>query len=169
MADIANPINPDGDVLDYEAEEPDEEHHEVVPSSEDPVITEPIEDDLPESEEQEKQDADEGEESLEEGEVSDEDEESRKERLKPQPVCRFYSKGQCTWGSSCRFVHPGVLDKGNYNMFAPPRPILPTEQEPIEKVIEEEKLKSPEEAPPARLVLNIVLLAAHKTIFSNTF
>lgn len=64
-------------------------------------------------------------ESLEEGEVSDEDEESRKERLKPQPVCRFYSKGQCTWGASCRFVHPGVLDKGNYNMFAPPRPILP--------------------------------------------
>ena len=57
--------------------------------------------------------------------VSDEDEESRKERLKPQPVCRFYSKGQCTWGASCRFVHPGVLDKGNYNMFAPPRPILP--------------------------------------------
>ena len=45
-----------------------------------------------------------------------------------------YSKGQCTWGASCRFVHPGVLDKGNYNMFAPPRPILPTEQEPIEKV-----------------------------------
>ena len=33
--------------------------------------------------------------------------------------------GQCTWGSSCRFVHPGVLDKGNYSMFAPPRPILP--------------------------------------------
>ena len=45
-----------------------------------------------------------------------------------------FSKGQCTWGASCRFVHPGVLDKGNYNMFAPPRPILPTEQEPIEKV-----------------------------------
>ena len=47
----------------------------------------------------------------------------------------LFSKGQCTWGASCRFVHPGVLDKGNYNMFAPPRPILPTEQEPIEKVI----------------------------------
>merc|ERR1719483_1356475 len=85
-------------------------------------------------------------ESLEEGEVSDEDEETRKERLKPQPICRFYSKGQCAWGASCRFVHPGVLDKGNYNMFAPPRPILPTEQEPIEKAIEAaaENLKSPE-------------------------
>ena len=73
----------------------------------------------------EKSEKEEDAESLEEGEVSDEDEESRKERLKPQPVCRFYSKGQCTWGASCRFVHPGVLDKGNYNMFAPPRPILP--------------------------------------------
>ena len=51
-------------------------------------------------------------EDLEEGEVSDEDEEARKERLKPQPVCRFYSKGACTWGSSCRFIHPGVLDTG---------------------------------------------------------
>ena len=54
------------------------------------------------------------EEELEEGEVSDEDEEARKERLKPQPVCRFYSKGACTWGSSCRFIHPGVLDTGRY-------------------------------------------------------
>ena len=77
-------------------------------------------------------------EELEEGEVSDEDEESRKERLKPQPVCRFYSKGQCTWGASCRFVHPGVLDKGNYNMFAPPRPILPNEDS-IDKLVEEDQ------------------------------
>ena len=51
-------------------------------------------------------------EELEEGEVSDEDEEARKERLKPQPVCRFYSKGACTWGASCRFIHPGVMDTG---------------------------------------------------------
>lgn len=152
MADIANPINPEGDVLDYEAEEPDEEHHEPVQQTNESMVAdaEPIEDD--ENVGDQKPDADddddEGAESLEEGEVSDEDEESRKERLKPQPVCRFYSKGQCTWGSSCRFVHPGVLDKGNYNMFAPPRPILPAEQEPIEKVIEEEKLKSPEEPTP---------------------
>ena len=53
-----------------------------------------------------------------------------------------YSKGQCTWGASCRFVHPGVLDKGNYNMFAPPRPILPTDQEPIEKVNDLKKIIS---------------------------
>ena len=51
-------------------------------------------------------------EELEEGEVSDEDEETRKERLKPPPVCRFYNKGACTWGASCRFIHPGVMDTG---------------------------------------------------------
>lgn len=54
--------------------------------------------------------------SLEEGEVSDEGE-RRPEETEPRPVCRFYSRGQCTWGMSCRFLHPGVTDKGNYTMF----------------------------------------------------
>ena len=127
----------DGDVLlDYEAEEPDEDqqlekvHQEQQDEDNDQEITE----EKPE----EQEDEEEEEEELEEGEVSDEDEESRKERLKPQPVCRFYSKGQCTWGASCRFVHPGVLDKGNYNMFAPPRPILPNEDS-IDKMVEEDQ------------------------------
>ncbi|XP_030382055.1 zinc finger CCCH domain-containing protein 18 [Scaptodrosophila lebanonensis] len=53
---------------------------------------------------------------LEEGEVSDEDE-KRPEETEPKPVCRFYTRGQCTWGMSCRFLHPGVTDKGNYTMF----------------------------------------------------
>ncbi|KAH8329843.1 hypothetical protein KR067_004539 [Drosophila pandora] len=56
------------------------------------------------------------EEELEEGEVSDEDE-KRPEETEPKPVCRFYTRGQCTWGMSCRFLHPGVTDKGNYTMF----------------------------------------------------
>ena len=131
----------DGDVLldyeAYEAEEPDEDqqqekvHQEQQDEDNDQEITE----EKPEEQEDEEE---EEEEELEEGEVSDEDEESRKERLKPQPVCRFYSKGQCTWGASCRFVHPGVLDKGNYNMFAPPRPILPNEDS-IDKLVEEDQ------------------------------
>ncbi|GBP58116.1 Zinc finger CCCH domain-containing protein 18 [Eumeta japonica] len=54
--------------------------------------------------------------SLEEGEVSDEGE-RRPEESEPRPVCRFYSRGACTWGVSCRFLHPGVTDKGNYSMF----------------------------------------------------
>lgn len=62
------------------------------------------------------------EEELEEGEVSDEDE-KRPEETEPKPVCRFYTRGQCTWGMSCRFLHPGVTDKGNYTMFDLVRPV----------------------------------------------
>lgn len=40
-------------------------------------------------------------EELEEGEVSDEGE-HRPEETEPRPICRFYSRGQCTWGASCR-------------------------------------------------------------------
>lgn len=50
-------------------------------------------------------------EELEEGELTDEDE-PRPEETEPRPVCRFFSRGQCTWGASCRFLHPGVTDKG---------------------------------------------------------
>lgn len=59
---------------------------------------------------------------MEEGEVSDEDE-KRPEETEPKPVCRFYTRGQCTWGMSCRFLHPGVTDKGNYTMFDMIRPV----------------------------------------------
>ncbi|XP_055386760.1 zinc finger CCCH domain-containing protein 18 [Condylostylus longicornis] len=61
-------------------------------------------------------------EELEEGEVSDEDE-KRPEESEPKPVCRFYTRGACTWGMSCRFLHPGVTDKGNYTMFDMIRPV----------------------------------------------
>lgn len=59
---------------------------------------------------------------LEEGELSDGDE-ARPEETEPRPVCRFYNRGQCTWGVSCRFLHPGVTDKGNYTMFDMIRPM----------------------------------------------
>ena len=45
-----------------------------------------------------------------------------------------------------RFIHPGVTDKGNYNMFAPakpPAPPKPTEEEEQKKK-EEEKEKEKE-------------------------
>lgn len=62
---------------------------------------------------------------VEEGEITDEDE-NRPEETEPRPICRFYNRGQCTWGSSCRFLHPGVTDKGNYTMFDMVRPLVPT-------------------------------------------
>lgn len=68
-------------------------------------------------------------EELEEGEVSDEGE-KRPEETEPKPVCRFYARGQCTWGMSCRFLHPGVTDKGNYTMFEMIRPVPITHSGP---------------------------------------
>lgn len=71
-------------------------------------------------------------EDLEEGEVSDEDD-ARPEETEPRPVCRFFSRGQCTWGASCRFLHPGVTDKGNYTMFDIVRPMVPGEYDRVER------------------------------------
>ena len=48
-----------------------------------------------------KEEIEEGEE-LEEGEVSSEEDVGKHARMEPRPVCRFYSKGNCTWGSNCR-------------------------------------------------------------------
>lgn len=67
---------------------------------------------------------------VEEGEITDEDE-NRPEETEPRPICRFYNRGQCTWGSSCRFLHPGVTDKGNYTMFDMVRPLVPTNGPPM--------------------------------------
>lgn len=52
----------------------------------------------------------ESEDELEEGEVKEDDEDDPSESSAAQSnanpsVCRFYHKGLCTWGSSCRFVH----------------------------------------------------------------
>ncbi|XP_077559852.1 uncharacterized protein LOC144174819 [Haemaphysalis longicornis] len=63
------------------------------------------------------------EDDLEEGELPEGPEDSSgagcgHKSSAPQRTCRFFNKGQCTWGSSCRFIHPGINDRGNYNMFA---------------------------------------------------
>lgn len=69
-----------------------------------------------------EEDDEKGDSELEEGELSD-GEDARPEETEPRPVCRFYNRGQCTWGVSCRFLHPGVTDKGNYTMFDMVRPM----------------------------------------------
>lgn len=94
----------DGECADIEPTKDAEEKNEasVKESGE-------IDDDATEKKEKER-------EELEEGEVSDEDE-VRPEETEPRPVCRFFSRGQCTWGASCRFLHPGVTDKGKWLIF----------------------------------------------------
>ncbi|XP_030377155.1 serine/arginine repetitive matrix protein 1 [Scaptodrosophila lebanonensis] len=50
---------------------------------------------------------------LEDGEVVGVDE---KTGIKSMPICRFYMRNACTWGSLCRFQHPGdtVQDGNNH-------------------------------------------------------
>lgn len=69
-------------------------------------------------------------EELEDGEVTDGDD-KRPEESEPKAVCRFFTRGQCTWGMSCRFLHPGTTDKGNYTMFDMVRPIPVPQAVPI--------------------------------------
>lgn len=80
-----NVVNDPEEPLDFEAEDgEDGECDEPKPVAEVAVV------------EEEKEP-----EELEEGEVSDEGE-HRPEETEPRPICRFYSRGQCTWGASCR-------------------------------------------------------------------
>lgn len=37
----------------------------------------------------------------------------------------FSFPGNCTWGMNCRFIHPGVNDKGNYSLISKPDPFSP--------------------------------------------
>ena len=30
----------------------------------------------------------------------------------PREICRFFERGHCTYGDRCRFIHPGINDKG---------------------------------------------------------
>ena len=34
-----------------------------------------------------------------------------------RPICRFFMRGNCTWGMGCRFLHPGINDKGLLFVF----------------------------------------------------
>lgn len=42
---------------------------------------------------------------LEEGEVVDDDDDEPTPGQRERSPCRFFGKGQCTWGDSCRFSH----------------------------------------------------------------
>ncbi|XP_033929260.1 zinc finger CCCH domain-containing protein 18-like isoform X5 [Melopsittacus undulatus] len=64
---------------------------------------------------------------LEEGEVKDPSD----RKVRPRPTCRFFMKGHCTWGMNCRFIHPGVNDKGNYSLISKPEPFSPNGAPPI--------------------------------------
>ncbi|XP_061162933.1 zinc finger CCCH domain-containing protein 18-like [Saccostrea echinata] len=75
----------------------------------------------------EKKEAEEGEAHSDDGELDDDEDCEEGEIREPgsrkpfiPPICRFFTRGACTWGNNCRFLHPGVNDKGNYRMIERP-------------------------------------------------
>lgn len=129
----------DMEQLDFEAEEPqskdDKEDGECADATQNSQVLHDTQPGAPRNAESSaaKSEGDDGElknDEVEEGEITDEDE-NRPEETEPRPICRFYNRGQCTWGSSCRFLHPGVTDKGNYTMFDMVRPLVPTNGPPM--------------------------------------
>lgn len=118
----------DEDELDFE----DDEVREVSenPKKATEAIKAPSEKSAKEEGEQKSDNELESGEELEDGEVTDGDD-KRPEESEPKAVCRFFTRGQCTWGMSCRFLHPGTTDKGNYTMFDMVRPIPVPQSAPI--------------------------------------
>ncbi|CAG5124007.1 unnamed protein product [Candidula unifasciata] len=61
-----------------------------------------------------------------EGELTDDDceegeiKEPGSRKMFVKPLCRFFQRGSCSWGPGCRFLHPGVNDKGNYQLIEMP-------------------------------------------------
>uniref|UniRef100_A0A8C9JDP3 Zinc finger CCCH-type containing 18 n=1 Tax=Panthera tigris altaica TaxID=74533 RepID=A0A8C9JDP3_PANTA len=91
---------------------------------------EPLETSKEKSKEDDDGELDDGElddDDLEEGEVKDPSD----RKVRPRPPCRFFMKGNCTWGMNCRFIHPGVNDKGNYSLITKAEPFPPNGAPPL--------------------------------------
>ncbi|XP_070248259.1 zinc finger CCCH domain-containing protein 18-like isoform X2 [Myotis yumanensis] len=70
------------------------------------------------------------EDDLEEGKVKDPSD----RKVRPRPTYRFFMKdvkGNCTWGMNCRFIDPGVNDKGNYSLITKAEPFRPKGAPPL--------------------------------------
>ncbi|XP_055891236.1 zinc finger CCCH domain-containing protein 18-like isoform X1 [Biomphalaria glabrata] len=105
--------------LDYEENDGDEGESKIEEVPAEPKVIKEGAEEEGELEEVCGTDKDEGElsdDDCEEGEIKEPG--SKKPFVKP--MCRFFQRGNCTWGVNCRFLHPGVNDKGNYQMIEIP-------------------------------------------------
>ncbi|KAM9510085.1 zinc finger CCCH domain-containing protein 18-like isoform 2-T2 [Guaruba guarouba] len=115
---------------DEEEEKGDVAHEDEKKSSSKSDDEKDVQDPLKEKKKDDDGEVDDGEiddDDLEEGEVKDPSD----RKVRPRPTCRFFMKGHCTWGMNCRFIHPGVNDKGNYSLISKPEPFSPNGAPPI--------------------------------------
>lgn len=116
--------------------EDDEEKGEGVPEEEGKADVHSVEEKEPlEATKEKKKEDDDGE--IDDGEIDDDDLEEGEvkdpsdRKVRPRPTCRFFMKGNCTWGMNCRFIHPGVNDKGNYSLITKAEPFPPNGAPPL--------------------------------------
>ncbi|XP_010842301.1 PREDICTED: zinc finger CCCH domain-containing protein 18 [Bison bison bison] len=139
--------------------EDDEERGEGAPGEEGKVGVRTVEDkEPPEAAKEKRKEDDDGE--IDDGEIDDDDLEEGEvkdpsdRKVRPRPTCRFFMKdvvtplstpppisnsipfrgqvkGNCTWGMNCRFIHPGVNDKGNYSLITKAEPFPPNGAPPL--------------------------------------
>lgn len=116
--------------------EDDEEKGEGAPGEEGKAGVHGVEDKEPlEAAKEKKKEDDDGE--IDDGEIDDDDLEEGEvkdpsdRKVRPRPTCRFFMKGNCTWGMNCRFIHPGVNDKGNYSLITKAEPFPPNGAPPL--------------------------------------
>uniref|UniRef100_A0A452TRT1 Zinc finger CCCH-type containing 18 n=1 Tax=Ursus maritimus TaxID=29073 RepID=A0A452TRT1_URSMA len=140
--------------------EDDEEKGEGAPGDEGATGVHSVEDKEPlETAKEKNKEDDDGE--LDDGELDDDDLEEGEvkdpsdRKVRPRPTCRFFMKdvvtalstplppishsipfrgqvkGNCTWGMNCRFIHPGVNDKGNYSLITKAEPFPPNGAPPL--------------------------------------
>ncbi|XP_015271254.1 PREDICTED: zinc finger CCCH domain-containing protein 18-like, partial [Gekko japonicus] len=108
-------------------EAPDEEKKPDTKSDDEKDRQEPLKEKKKEEGDGEIDDGEIDDDDLEEGEVKDPSD----RKVRPRSTCRFFVKGHCTWGMNCRFIHPGVNDKGNYSLISKPDPFSPNGAPPI--------------------------------------
>uniref|UniRef100_G3UBQ4 Zinc finger CCCH-type containing 18 n=1 Tax=Loxodonta africana TaxID=9785 RepID=G3UBQ4_LOXAF len=116
--------------------EGDEEKGEGAPETEEKAGAKNVEGKEPmETVKEKKKEDDDGE--IDDGEIDDDDLEEGEvkdpsdRKVRPRPTCRFFMKGNCTWGMNCRFIHPGVNDKGNYSLITKAEPFPPNGAPPL--------------------------------------
>ncbi|XP_059988499.1 zinc finger CCCH domain-containing protein 18 isoform X1 [Lagenorhynchus albirostris] len=140
--------------------EDDEERGEGAPGEDGKAGVHGVEDREPvEAAKEKRKEDDDGE--IDDGEIDDDDLEEGEvkdpsdRKVRPRPTCRFFMKdvvtplstppspisnsipfrgqvkGNCTWGMNCRFIHPGVNDKGNYSLITKAEPFPPNGAPPL--------------------------------------